>query len=482
MKRFLKILSVFFIYTIFLIGCAMNPVTGKKELMLISQSQEIQLGKNTDTGLRMQYGIYNDRRLNAYIAQLGQRMVPHTHRPQLKYHFAVLDMAVPNAFAAPGGYIYVTRGILAMINSEAELNTIIGHELGHVNARHTASRLSKAMLLNLGMGIASQVSKDFKKIAPYAQIATQLLFLKYSRTDEYEADSLGINYTRKVGYSPSSMINFFQSLQHLKTRMGGSSVPNFLSTHPLTERRIQKVREQVKPGDARLRTNRNNFMAKINGLVYGKDPRQGYVMNNAFYHPVMRFWFQIPSKWHVQNTPQMVLLSSPNKNAVIILKAEKSQINVQNYIANQMSSLSNITILSRGFRKINYLNAYHTIFNTTTQTNDKQTTQNTVWLSSIRKGNWIYSFYSLTPASAFSSWQNQFARTIGSFRALTDPKHLNRRPLRIYIRRITRNQTLRNFLVSQRIPQKIWSEISFLNGLGLDQKLSPNRPIKTLGY
>ena len=481
MKKYSKTISLVFLCTIFIISCAVNPVTGKKELMLISESQEIQLGENTDKGLRMQYGIYNDAKLNSYIINLGQRMVPHTHRTKIKYNFAVLDMSVPNAFAAPGGYIYVTRGILAMMNSEAELVTILGHELGHVNARHTARRLSKGMLFNLGFTLASSLSKDFRKIAPYAQAATQLLFLRYSRVDEYQADSLGIEYARKAGYSSPEMIKFFQSLQNLKRRSGGSSVPNFLSTHPLTERRIQKVREQIQPSDSKLSINRNGFLAKINGLVYGKDPRQGYVQNNAFYHPVMRFLFQIPPGWSVQNTPQMVILSSPNKNGFIILKAERNTMNVQNYISNQLSNLSNITVLSRGFRKINYFNAYHAIFNSTVQNNNNQTSQNTVWLAGIRKGNWIYTFYSLSSASAFSSLQDNFAGTIGSFRALTDPRHLNRKPLRIYVRRVRRNQSLGNFLASQRIPKKMWSEIAFLNGMGLDQRVSPNQIVKVLG-
>ena len=168
------------------VACAINPVTGKYELSLISEEQEIALGKETDAEIRLQYVIYDSPALNEYIKKVGMALAPHTHRPHLVYHFAVLDIPVANAFASPGGYIYVTRGLLAMMNSEAELAAVLAHELGHVNARHHVQRLSNLLLVEFSLTLGSALSDTFAEISGAASIGIQLLFLKYSRDDERE--------------------------------------------------------------------------------------------------------------------------------------------------------------------------------------------------------------------------------------------------------------------------------------------------------
>ena len=189
-----------------LVSCAVNPVTGKREFMLISEQQEISLGQETDQEIRSQYGVYDHPGLNEYVTRVGMTMVPHSHRSHLGYHFAVLDTPVVNAFAVPGGYIYVTRGILAMMNSEAELAVVLGHELGHVNARHSARRLSNMILVQVGLAVGGALSETFAKISGAASVGIQLLFLKYSRGDERQADRLGVEYARKGSYNPGKMI------------------------------------------------------------------------------------------------------------------------------------------------------------------------------------------------------------------------------------------------------------------------------------
>ena len=263
-------------------SCAINPVTGKRELSLISEQEEIALGKQTDREIKAQYGIYSDQALNAYVQRVGQRMTPLTHRPHLTYHFAVLDTPVVNAFAVPGGYVYVTRGILALMNSEAELAVVLGHELGHVNARHSIAKLSQLMLAQLGLGVAGVISETFAKLSGAASIGIQLLFLKFSRDDEREADTLGVEYSRKSGYNPGEMINFFASLERLGDLSGGQSLPGFLSTHPLTSERIQHTKDMLMESDRQLKIEKNGYLGAVNNMVYGQDPRQGYVKKNGF--------------------------------------------------------------------------------------------------------------------------------------------------------------------------------------------------------
>jgi predicted Zn-dependent protease len=313
------------------LSCAINPVTGKRELSLISEPEEIALGRQTDVEIRQQYGVYDDPELNEYVESVGRALVPHTHRPNLDYHFAVLDTPVVNAFAVPGGYIYVTRGIVALMRSEAELAVVLGHELGHVNARHSVRRMSEMMLVQVGLAVGSALSETFAEISGLAGVGIQILFLKYSRDDERQADTLGVEYARKGTYNPGEMIGFFASLEKLGDLSGGHALPGFLSTHPLTSERIEKVRMTLAESDQSLAVKKTDYLRRIDGMVYGDDPRQGYVDGQAFYHPELAFTFSFPSGWTVQNTPSRVSIVSKDEKAAVLLQAEKSDLDLSDY-------------------------------------------------------------------------------------------------------------------------------------------------------
>jgi predicted Zn-dependent protease len=173
-------------------SCATNPVTQEREFMLLSQSDEIALGRQTDPRILQTYGRYEDPELAEYVGALGRKMGALSHRPELEYSFKVLDSPVVNAFAVPGGYVYLTRGILAYLNDEAELAGVIGHELGHIAARHSAKQYSRAQAAQLGLGLGSILSETFRQYAGLAQIGMSLLFLSFSRENERQADDLGV--------------------------------------------------------------------------------------------------------------------------------------------------------------------------------------------------------------------------------------------------------------------------------------------------
>jgi predicted Zn-dependent protease len=490
MKKYFKI-TLFFLISIsifFLIKCAVNPVTGKKEIMLVSQKMEIGLGQEIDRGLRQEYGIYQDPQLNAYIDHVGQKMIPFTHRPNLKYHFAILDTPVENAFAAPGGYIYITRGLLSLMNSEAELATVLGHELGHVNARHSARSMTRNILFTLGIALVGELDEDLKKITPIAMAATQLLFLKYSRSDEYQADSLGIQYSHKVGYSADRMIQFFSSLQRLTEDRGGTHLPNFLSTHPLTPRRIQRVKELLqtdeyvqKEGSPTLAVKRDSYLRKIDGLIYGKNPKQGYVEANTFYHPDMKFYFRIPHGWKISNTPQQVTMMQPKGKAIILLKAETTNENLNTYAKKMHKNLSNPQIIQEGFRYVNGLNAFHSLIKSYTLNSEKQASNEMkVLVSCIRKGDVVFTYFSAATLADFSTYQNSIVNTINSFKTLSSSRHLRRSPYRVSIKRVQGNPSLSHFLTTLGVPKKNWKNITLINAMELDQKLKPNQLIKVI--
>lgn len=499
MKKYLKLIPItaMVLLAIILVRCAVNPVTGKKEIMLISESMEIDMGREIDQGLRIEYGLYNDPQLRTYVSQTGMKLVPYTHRPHLQYHFEILDTPVENAFAAPGGYIYITRGLLAMLNSEAELAAVLGHELGHVNARHSARQMTRSILVTLGILLAGELSEDIKKITPISLIAAQLLFLKYSRSDEYQADALGVQYSFKAGYASGEMVRFFGSLERLTKSEGGVRLPNFLSTHPLTPRRVERIKEllatpeyDLPPGGPALAVHRNEYIRLMDGLVYGDNPRQGYVEGQAFYHPDMKFYFKVPYGWEVANTARQVTLAPKNGKAVIIFKAEDTNESLDNYTEKMTKTLTNPQVLQQGFLAVNGLNAFHSLLKFSPE-GEKPSDQKegegyqpkeeiNVRVSCIRKEGTIFTFFTATEVKDYSAFQYDIENTVNSFKPLYSPKHLDRRPVRVSVKSSRGGESLSSFLQRLRIPAQYWEKIALINGLDTGQQLTPNQLVKVL--
>jgi len=469
-----KTFLIFCLLLISFASCAVNPVTGKRELSLISEQEEIALGKKTDVEIRSQYGFYFDSSLNDYIKQVGTRLVPHTHRPQLVYNFAILDSPVVNAFAVPGGYIYVTRGIVAMMNSESELATVLGHELGHVNARHSVRKLSKLLLVQVGLAAGTAISDTFAKISGVAGIGIQLLFLKYSRDDEREADQLGVDYARKGSYNPGQMVAFFSSLQRFGDLSGKHSLPGFLSTHPLTSERIQNVKKMLNEDDSLLSLKREPYLEQINQIVYGDDPRQGYVEENSFYHPELRFSFSFPKDWQLQNTPTQVSLASKDENAVIVLQVEKTDQTLADYAQKKSTNIEGRQFIGENTLTINGMPSLFQLYNVVQE--EKETLR--VRLSFIKKGSHIFSFTSLSTALNFGKYDKQFLDIIGSFKELKDKAHLDRQPQRLVLVKANGRQSLQEIFQKERIKEDLWPSLAILNGMELDTLPEQNQLIK----
>jgi predicted Zn-dependent protease len=457
-------------------ACAVNPVTGKRQLMLYSEADEIALGNQTDQQIKAVYGIYADQALNAYVNKIGQEMAPHSHRPHLTYHFAVLDSPVVNAFAVPGGYVYVTRGILAMMNSEAELAVVLGHELGHVNARHSMSRLSSQTVMGLGLAAGSAINKTFADLAGLASAGMQLLFLQYSRDDEREADQLGVEYSRKGGYNPAKMIDFFASLENLGDLSGGQSLPGFLSTHPLTSERIENTREMIQESDSRLKVDQGGYFDRIDNLVFGPDPRQGFVEGATFYHPELRFLFSFPANWKVQNDPSQVLLVSEDENAAVILQAEKSSENPREFAQKQLTEAEGVTFIDDRSLRINGYAAHQFLLDYS----QPDQSDLRILLTYIRYNSFIYTFTALSTVKNFPSYDRRFQDLAGSFRRLTDPKYLNRQPRRIRFVKANGRQPLKEIFQSTGMKEDIWPKMAIMNGFELEQAPPRGQRIKII--
>jgi len=302
-------------------GCATNPVTGRRELSLVSPEQETQMGLEGYKAVTVEYGIYDDPKIQAYVDSVGQKVARASHLPNLAWHFTVIDDPSVNAFAMPGGYIYVTRGILPYLNSEAQLAGVLGHECGHVTHRHTAEQITQQTLYGAGLGVAGMFSETVRRYSGLAQQGLQLLFLKYSRTDETEADELGIQYATAAGYDPRQIPATYAMLKRISDQ-SGQRLPGFLSTHPDPgdrETRTAELSKQAVQGKQGLIVTSRPYVQRMDGIVFGNDPRQGYFSGDLYVQPTMRFQIALPAGWQHQDTHTSLAAQEPNKAGVMQL-------------------------------------------------------------------------------------------------------------------------------------------------------------------
>ena len=469
-------------------SCATNPVTGKKDIMLVSEGQELAMGKQSDPEIINFFGLYNDPKLQSFINEKGKAMGAVSHRPGLAYEFKIVDSPVINAFAVPGGYVYFTRGIMAHFNNEAEFAGVLGHEIGHVTARHSAQQQSKSMLAQVGLVAGMIALPQFGQFAEAAQQGLGVLFLKFGRDDERESDKLGVEYSTKIGYDAQHMANFFRTLEREGEKNGGGAVPNFMSTHPSPGERyetVTKLAAEAKKSvnGANLKVNRDSYLRMIDGLVYGEDPKQGFVENSVFYHPVMKFQFPVPTGWAIQNTPQQVQMAPKDGNAMMMLtlaqgtslEAAAQQI-VQNY---------SLKVLESKQVQVNGLPAFAMVADRVPQQQEQQQQQQQsppirVLIYLIQYGGNIYNMMGVTTATNFNSFANIFTNSMQSFKQLTDADKLNRQPARIRIKSVAQSGTLSQALAANKARSTDLPDLAILNGMELTDRVERGSLIKII--
>lgn len=459
-------------------SCARNPVTGKNDLMLMSEQQEVAMGQQSDPEIISFFGLYNDEALQKFIREKGQQMSSISHRKNLKYEFKIVDSPVVNAFAVPGGYVYFTRGIMAHFNNEAEFAGVLGHEIGHITARHSAKQYSKAMLAQVGLVAGTVISPEFSRYADIAQTGIGLLFLKFGRDAETQADKLGVEYSTKIGYDAQQMAQFFNTLDRLQNQSNAEEVPDFLSTHPNPGDRKNKTAKlaaswKKKVNAVDLKVNRNSYLKKIDGIVYGEDPKQGFVENDIFYHPVLKFQFPIPEGWSVENTPQQVQMAARDGRAVMLLTLAPGKTLEE--AANGALQRYQLTLVESKKETINGLPAVMLIA-------DQQQEQQSIrtLMSLIQYGGNIYLMMGISAHSSFSNYLQLFQSTASRFGPLTDPSRVNREPERIRIKTVQRKSTLQQALSSHGVNQKRMEELAILNGLELTDQVEQGMLIKVI--
>jgi predicted Zn-dependent protease len=487
MKK-LNIPVIFLLFTatvLLVISCAVNPVTGKKQIMLMSEAQEIQLGLTYDPQVMATFGPYPDNTLQNFVQEKGVELGKISHRPNLEYHVKVVDSPVVNAFAVPGGYVYLTRGILAQLNNEAELIGVMGHEIGHIAARHTVSQQSKqqlAQLLLIGGMIASE---KFAQYAQYALQGMQLLFLKFSRDDERQADALGVEYSTKVGYDAHKMADFFKVLKKMSLAESEGGVPTFLSTHPDPGDRYNDVNASATEWQTKLhltdyKVNQDSYLQLINGIIYGEDPRQGYVEGNIFYHPDLKFKFSFPTGWTLTNSPLQVTIT-PSDQKALILFTLASQKTLESAVDSTMAQYE-LSLQGSKRTTVNGLQAILTQAKQVTQDQSTGATSTNMVLSCfISYNNLIYVFHGVTTEADFNSYANTFNSTMTTFARLTDASKLNVKPKKVQVVKVQRAGTLADAFSYYRVSQDKQAELALLNDLELTDQVPVGKLIKVIG-
>ncbi len=480
----IKKLLPYLLITLILPSCAVNPVTGKKQFMLMTEDQEVALGAKYDPSVVSTFGLYENEELLNFITEKGNELAKISHRPNLDYHFRILDSPVVNAFAVPGGYIYFTRGILAQFNSEAELIGVLGHELGHVTARHSASQQSKQQLGQLALMGGLVLSPEFRYFADYAMQGMQLLFLKFSRDNEKESDRLGVEYSTRIKYDANKMADFFLVLHKMQLSSEQGGVPTFLSTHPDPGNRYNEVQKEAKEWQDSLKynewlVNREKYLNRIDGIVFGEDPRQGFIEANTFYHPDLKFKFPFPNGWQVVNTPLQVQIAPEDGKAIIILSL--SQKKSLDQAADANIEALNLKVIERKSLKVNGLSAI-SINSRQIPEETQSNAQDTIRLQSyfIQHNTNIYVFHGITFDSIYDTYSQNFTTTMTNFNSLTDPAKLNKKPERIRIKQVQRSGMVADVFKYYGVQESQRKKLALLNNFDLTDQLKRGDLIKII--
>lgn len=463
------ILSIFLILSS---GCAVNPVTGNQDLVLMSEEDEIALGRKINKNILQQYRIYDNPELQIYVSRVGRDLAKNSHRSNLTYRFTVLDSKDINAFALPGGYIYITRGLMAYLNSEAELAAVLGHEIGHVTARHSVRQYSAVQLADISTTLVSIFVPSMNQIGKQlTQVLSSAFLSGYGREHELEADRLGAEYIAKTHYNTEAMLDVIRVLKNQETftkqqaKSEGRESQNYhglFSTHPDNDTRLQKVIAHAQKYQNKKRTKKGErpYLNQLDGLVFGDNPQQGITRDNNFYHELLGFSLTFPKKWSLTNLPDKIILTA-NQGAAT---QQILQYDINKKISPKEFMLQRLGLKNLSYDqqlKINGLEA-HTGIATMNTKKGKRAARFTV----IYLDDQAYILFGISKdPKAMSHYDVAFMETARSFHRMTDAERSQAMPLHLKI--IQTNSTSNFKMLAAESPLGKYKEqqLRLLNGL-----------------
>lgn len=488
-----------------LTGCgtvSKDLVTGNDRALGYTWAQQVQIGRESDPQILAQFGAYPNESLEQYVNRIGQKVVAVSHlrsgnpataglnRPAVPAEvqntpvtFRVLDSPVINAMALPGGYIYVTRGLLANLENEAQLAVVLGHEVGHVARQHAARQAYQAQRAQLGLlgaviagsvigGTAGQIANA---LGQYGGQGLQLLLLKYGRDAELESDQLGVEYATLAGYDASQAADFFISLARLQQR-DGAGIPTWMSTHPDPGDREGNIRRMAQewatrmPNAARA-VNAADLDAQTDGIVFGENPRQGFVQNGVFYHPDMAFQFSLPQGWQMQNSASMVQFADGGGQSVGQLSL--AQGTSAEAAARQFASQQGVQVTQSGRKTVNGYPAYVVVAQGQTQQGVLLTIQ-----YFIEYNGRVYNFSAIGTQQGMATSQQAYVNIFESFRALTDSRILALQPNRMDFITASRAGTLASFQPTPLPTGVTLEDVAIANQVQTNARVEPGAKFK----
>ena len=463
-----------------LTACVENPATGRSSFALGSSPEsEMATGKQAHPEILKEFGgEYPDPAVKAYVDSIGQLLARTVERQDLTYTFTVLNSPIVNAFAVPGGFIYISRGLMALAESEAELASVLGHELGHIQALHHSRRESQGLLASiLVAGAAIATGSDL--VAQAGGLAATGALAGFSRKHEREADELGIRYLARAGYDPFAASRFLAKLRaysQLEANRQGKSPDevdkfNYVATHPAPAERVQQTRDIAartpvsNPMDAR-----DIFLAKIDGMIYGDDPKDGIVTGRAFVHPEMRIRFEAPPGFTLLNGARAVIASGPQGSGMIFDGAPRPYTgSMASYIANVWAR--NLPLSGGEPITVNGMEAATAAARVNTRSGARD-----VRLVAIRAdAQSIYRFMFVTPPALSERLAAEFRRTTYSFRRLDPQEAAAIRPLRVRVVTIGRGDAPES--LARRMPQDGF-ELELFRVLNMSAQIRPGEKVK----
>lgn len=471
--RRLRALPALALATLTLTACPVNPATGERQLILISEAQEIRMGQEGAEQVEATFGLYGDPDLQEYVSQIGMALAANSEKPNLPWSFRIIDDVIVNAFALPGGPIYVTRGILAHFNSEAELAGVLGHEIGHVTARHSAEQISRAQAAQLGVGVGYIFLPEIAAYGDVIGASLQLVFLKFGRDDERQSDDLGFRYMQRSGYDPTEMVDVFDMLGRVSAASGGGGLPAWLSTHPDPGERRERMEQRLAEtgGAEGGMVERARYLQMIDGLIYGTNPRNGFFRDNVFLHPELRFQIAFPEGWAKHNMAQQVVAVSPNEDAIIQLRLADEASAAE--AADTFFAQSGVQVGRTSRYPINGLPARTGYFSATASDG----TEFLGLAAFIEYRERVYKILAYTVADRWSTYDDAFEGSVDSFHRLNDSAALEAQPARLEIVRTDRSMTLAQF--AERYPSTVDIEtLALINGLGPDDTIAVGQLVK----
>ena len=428
-------------------GCATNPVSGSSNIVFMSEAKEIQIGSANDPKIRTQYGVYDNPTLQAYVQRIGLKLTAQSHRPNLDYHFTVLDSPEVNAFALPGGYVYITRGLMAYLNSEAELAAVLGHEIGHVTARHgvrqhTAATATGFMGAVISIATGVQATQDL-----FNNVLGNAILSGYGRDHELEADRLGAEYIARANYDPQAMIKVIGVLKNQeefeKKRAAAENrrpriYHGVFASHPSADQRLQEVVAEADKYKtiSSAQTAREDFLKQTDNLFFGETTKNGVRHGNNYYHRDLNFALSFPKGWVIEyNSYYIARAVSPDKQSMLQIESEslKQELSPQEFLKTHMK----VTLDQAGAVPGLALPSYTGVASESPAFGKNKTRAAVVYFN---KKRFVFQG-AVKESSAFTNNDPQFLATIHSLRTLTDKEKLLATGVRLHIARAKSQDT-----------------------------------------